>query len=300
MVQAVPLENTELFDTVMDNLKPFGYASKKVIMSSGSVPLSLCYVDSRYQGLRRHAHLNRLKQKWDVRKLTPIILVPHYEEGRFAIVDGQGRYRVAGELGYDRLQSIVLMDAPAEYGERLKFEAEYFISQDTELENVKPLEKHPARVIIGDEAALILERLFKKYDIQFVPTRGNRQGSVLGSYSDTYKMASVHGEKCLDFIFSVIQNAGWNREANGYATYVMRALKEVWVAHPLDRSRIHAFLSKELRKMEPTLFGSNGRSRYPMREYRNACILYLEDMVCKGLDIPKRIYGDGPRKCKII
>ena len=37
----------------------------------------------------------------------------------------------------------------------------------------------------------------------------------------------IHGGKCLDFIFSIIENAGWNRESNGYATYVLRSLKEV-------------------------------------------------------------------------
>ena len=295
------VRDSTLFDTVMDNLKPFGYeGQKKVIMSSGSVPLSLCFVDMRYQGLRKHEHLNRLKQKWDVRKLTPIILVPHYEENRFAIVDGQGRYRVASELGYERLQSIVLMDAPADYNERLKCEAEYFIGQDTESENVKPLEKHPARVIIEDEPAIILEKMFAKYGIRYVATRGQRDKCVLGSYTDTYKMARVHGEKCLEFIFSIIQAAGWDKEPNGYSTYVMRALKEVWVAHPTDRGKIHAYLSAELRKIDPALFGAAGRSRYPMREYRNACILYLEDMICSGLKIPKRIYGDGLRKCKII
>lgn len=45
----------ELFETVLENLKPFGYGKgRKIIMCSGSVPLSLLFVDSRYQGLRKH------------------------------------------------------------------------------------------------------------------------------------------------------------------------------------------------------------------------------------------------------
>ena len=48
----------------------------------------------------------------------------------------------------------------------------------------------------------------KKYGITFVSTKGQRDESILGSYTDTYSIAKVHGEKCLDFIFSIIANAG--------------------------------------------------------------------------------------------
>ena len=137
-----------------------------MITGSAVVPLSLCFVDVRYQGMRTHKHLNRLRNKWDERKLTPIILVWHLEEHRFAIVDGQGRFIIAGEKGIDRLNAIILMDAPEDLNERLKFEAEYFIGQDSEGENVKPLEKHLSRVIIGDVAAVSLEKLLNKYGTQ--------------------------------------------------------------------------------------------------------------------------------------
>lgn len=291
----------ELFDTVLENLKPFGYGKgKKIIMCSGSVPLSLLFVDSRYQGMRKHKQLSRLRNKWDVRKLTPIILVPHFEESRFAIVDGQGRFLIASELKYGSLQAIVLMDIPKDIDERLKFEAEYFIGQDSEAESVRPLEKHLARVIIGDSAAVIVEKLLDKYKITFTGERGNREQSVLGSYTDTYAIAKVHGEKCLDFIFSIIENAGWNHETNGYATFVMRALKEIWVAHPNDRAEIHAYLSEELRQLDPALFSSIGRSRYPKREHRTACVLYAEDLVCNGLYLERKIYADNDKKVKIL
>lgn len=290
----------ELFDTVLENLKPFGYGKgKKIIMCSGSVPLSLLFVDSRYQGMRKHKQLSRLRIKWDIRKLTPIILVPHFEENRFAIVDGQGRFLIASELKYGSLQAIVLMDIPKNIDERLKFEAEYFIGQDSEAESVRPLEKHPARVIIGDAAALTVQKLLEKYKITFTGERGNREQSVLGSYTDTYAIAKVHGEKCLDFIFSIIENAGWNHETNGYATFVMRALREIWVAHPNDRAEIHTYLSEELRQLDPALFSSIGRSRYPKREHRAACVLYAEDLVCKGLYLERKIYADD-KKVKIL
>lgn len=293
----------EQYNDIIATIKPLMTSGKgkniKVITGSTVVPLSCCFVDSRYQGMRTHKHLNRLKNKWDERKLTPIILVPHPEEYRFAVVDGQGRCLVAPEKGMDRLNAIILMDAPEDLDERLRFEAEYFIGQDSEVENVKPLEKHLSRVIIGDSAAVSLDKLLNKYGIKFVATKGNREESVLGSYTDTYSIAKVHGEKCLDFIFSIIENAGWNKETNGYATFVMRSLRETWVAHPNDRKEIHRFLSKELRQIDPALFSANAKTKYPKRDYRVSCVLYVEDMVCDGLGIEKKIYIDGTRKCKV-
>ena len=293
----------EQFNDIVANIKPLMTVGKgknqRVITGSAVVPLSCCFVDSRYQGMRTHKHLNRLKNKWDERKLTPIILVPHPEEYRFAVVDGQGRCLVAPEKGMDRLNAIILMDAPEDLDERLKFEAEYFIGQDSEVENVKPLEKHLSRVIIGDSAAVSLDKLLNKYGIKFVATKGNREESVLGSYTDTYSIAKVHGEKCLDFIFSIIENAGWNKETNGYATFVMRALREVWIAHPNDREKIHKFLSKELRQIDPALFSAEAKSKYPKRDHRVSCVLYVEDLVCDGLGIEKKIYVNNGKKVKI-
>lgn len=294
----------EQFNDIVANIKPLMTTGKgknqRAITGSAVVPLSCCFVDSRYQGMRTHKHLNRLKNKWDERKLTPIILVPHPEEYRFAVVDGQGRCLVAPEKGMDRLNAIILMDAPEDLNERLKFEAEYFIGQDSEVENVKPLEKHLSRVIIGDGAAVSLDKLLNKYGIKFVATKGNRGESVLGSYTDTYSIVKVHGEKCLDFIFSIIENAGWNKETNGYATFVMRALREVWIAHPNDRKEIHRYLSKELRQIDPALFSAEAKAKYPKRDHRVSCVLYVEDLVCDGLGIEKKIYVDGTRKCKVV
>ena len=293
----------EQFNDIVANIKPLMTVGKgknqRAITGSAVVPLSCCFVDSRYQGMRTHKHLNRLKNKWDERKLTPIILVPHPEEYRFAVVDGQGRCLVAPEKGMDRLNAIILMDAPEDLNERLKFEAEYFIGQDSEVENVKPLEKHLSRVIIGDSAAVSLDKLLNKYGIKFVASKGNREESVLGSYTDTYSIVKVHGEKCLDFIFSIIDNAGWNKETNGYATFVMRALREVWIAHPNDRKEIYRFLSKELRQIDPALFSAEAKSKYPKRDHRVSCVLYVEDLVCDGLGIEKKIYLENGKKVKI-
>jgi len=106
----------EQFNDMFANIKPLTTIGKgknqRTITGSVVVPLSCCYIDQRYQGMRTHKHLNRLENKWDERKLTPIILVLHLEEYRCAVVDGQARCIVAERKGMDRLNAIVLMDAP--------------------------------------------------------------------------------------------------------------------------------------------------------------------------------------------
>ena len=106
---------TEQFNIIMANVMPMMTKGKgktlHTITGSACVPLTLCYVDERYQGMRSHKNIKRLENNWDERKLSPIILVPHPEEHRFAIVDGQGRYIVAPKKGLDKLHSIILMDA---------------------------------------------------------------------------------------------------------------------------------------------------------------------------------------------
>lgn len=290
-IKAVSDEQKKLFNMAMDNVKSFSTnKSRKKSIGIVAIDLSLLFVDARYQGLRTHKHINRLINKWDERKLSPIIVVPHPEEFRFAVVDGQGRLLAATELGYETLQAIVLLDAPEDEYERLKFEAEIFIGQDDEIEKVKALEKHPARVIIGDEAAIALENMFTRYDITYTDSKGCRKAGVLGSYPTAYKMAKTHGEKCLDYIFSIIKNAGWDDETNGYATYITESLKNIWVTYQAtkDRETIHQYLSRYFRDIDPTIFASNAKSRYPMRkDMERVCTLYLEDIIHEQLGLER-------------
>lgn len=315
MNRMVSKENEELmlakqrkqqFDDIIANAKPMLTDGIGVnshwITALANVPIDgdLCYVDERYQGNRLHKRIKNLENNFDKRKLTPIILVPHYDEHRFAIVDGQGRFIVCPKKGMTHLFAIILCDAPEDPIERLKFEAEHFIGQDTEVENVKPLEKHLARVILEDPAAVAIESACNKYNVKFSEQKGNRAESYLGSYPDTYAIAQTHGEDCLNFIFSIIKNAGWNHETNGYATFVMRALKTMYAEHPSERKIIHRFLSSELREINPSRYKADSVLRYPKRDARMACTLYTEDLVCDKLHIGRKVLREPGEKVLAI
>src|SRR5699024_658453 len=99
---------------------------------------------------------------------------------------------------YSQLDAIVLTNVPEDKKERQKFEASIFVEQDKDIEIVKPIQKHNARVLLGDQAAITIEKMCERYKITFTAKKGRRHEAVLGSYSDAYDIARIHGAKCLE------------------------------------------------------------------------------------------------------
>lgn len=291
-------ERGALFDTIMENVKPLDFDEKgNAITATARIPLSLLFIDERYQRRHKDKGVQKLYKNWDVRKLAPISVAPHFEDKCFSVIDGGNRSTVANMLELPSLTATIMMQAPKDDKERLVFECEIFSNQDAEADSVRLVEKHNSNVIRGNKAACIVDDICKEYDVAFTNTGGQRNSAVLGSYAETYDIAKTeNGDKILEFIFSIIENAGWHSEANGYATYIFRALKATWQAHPENRDVIHNFLSKELRQYDPELFNSTARARYPKRDYRSACVLFTEDLICEGLVIQRKIYKDGEKR----
>lgn len=281
--------NEALFRTIMKNANVYGYDNKgNPTVASCQIPLELCYVDERYQGLRNHGKLMKLVNNWDIAKCQPITLSPHPEENRFAIVDGKGRFLASQILGIKELPAVIMMGSPVEPEERLRFEAVYFIGQRDETENLKGIEKHLARVINKEKPAIILEEAFKKYGIGIVDGKGNRAKSVLGSYDATYREAKK-GKDCIDFIFSVIVNAGWNEDSNGFSRAIVVGLSRIWEAYEEYRKEIKKFLSEELRQYDADKFIAIATAKYPKRASRDTIVkLYLDDIVSAEFMIKKR------------
>lgn len=298
VINSTKEERKNLFNSIMENIKPLEVDENgKVITASARIPLSLLFLDERYQRKHKESGVRRLYKNWDVRKLAPILVAPHYDDYVFSLIDGNNRTTVMEMRNIPSATATIMMQAPTDDAERLKFECEIFADQDSESEKVKLVEKHNSNVIRGDKAATIIQKLVEEYNVAFVETKGQRNSAILGSYSDTYSIAKTeNGDKILEFIFSIIQNAGWHDETNGYATYIFRALKSVWIAHPENREDIHKFLSTELRQYDPELFGASARAKYPKRDYRSACVLYAEDLVCDGMHIDRKIYKDGEKR----
>lgn len=287
---------TEQYNDIMANVKPMHVVgsgmNQKVITGTAVVPLGLCFVDGRYQKLRAHRRIRDLVEKWDERKLSPIVLVAHPEEHRFAVVDGQGRCRAAKAKGIDRLHAIILMDAPEDYGERLKFEASFFINQDSEVEPMKDFEKHQAMVIIGDPRATAIDNMMNKYKVSIKGRSGKNGKSILGSYTEVYNVAKRSGERCLDFVFSVISDAKWNEETNGYSSHIIRCISRIYDTYRDNCEEVREVLVDELKLLTPELFSAKAQAKYAPRDKRAACILYLQDIVCERLNLSRMLFWD--------
>ena len=59
------IERREQYEITYANIRPLMVrgkgATQKVITGSVSVPLSLCFIDARYQGLRTHKYIKNLR-----------------------------------------------------------------------------------------------------------------------------------------------------------------------------------------------------------------------------------------------
>lgn len=260
---------------------------KKVIVR---IPRRLMAIDTRYQMENRtERDLKYLVNNWDERKLLPVTGIPHDELGFIFLGDGFGRATASGIVDankYEYLECMVLLDAPTEEEERLIFEAELFATQNVNVSKLTPYQKHGALRCMGDEAVLALDEMKEKYGFEYVANRGVRDSGVLGSYSETYSICKRKGKDCLDYIFGIIAQSAFDRKANGYSTYMMRALRDAYVYFPNNREESSKFLSEYLRKFEPATFKAKAVSKYDMLEYKTAVSLYVEDLIADNLNLP--------------
>lgn len=286
------------YELTMKNVRPFMFDDDgRMIMAATDVAIDLLTTDDKYQGYRNHPRIQRLIDKWNPLKLTPITVVPHPEEEKLYVVDGKGRLMAAIVKGIKSLPAIILLTAPKNPEERLKYEAEFFAGQGTEVEKLTAVEKHLADCIAGVPEALIVDKAMKKYGFEIKSTRGSRGKGVAGSYNEMRRAAKLHPE-CLDYCCSIIQNCKWDIEANGYSKSIMYSLGQMFCYYEEYRGEIYNYLCKQLVKISPSLFIADARSAYKMRgEIKVAVTAYLEDMICKALKIDRKIYdGNGERK----
>lgn len=290
-----------LFETTCNNMTECGRKGNGKYTCS--IPVSILQVDPSYQRIdtRTYPKLKRLANYWCEDKLTPIIVVPHPEEYCFYIIDGYGRFIVSTTMlqsKYKALDAIVLTKIPKGYKERQKFEAELFIGQGTEVERITPVQMHNARLLIGNTPAVNLQCMLDKYHVSYVAKPGQRDKAVLGSYATAYEISQKHGKTCLEFIFSIIENAGWKNETNGYSKTIMKSFKEIWCAYatPELHKDMHEYFSRELREIDPGLLIAKARSKYPERDPKQTTALYLADMLIEDLCYEKSGYFEETRK----
>ncbi len=262
------------------------------------VPVEIMEIDPRYQtDARTERDLHYLTRNWDERKLLPLIGVPHWEEGKIYIVDGYGRW-IASQIvdadKYEYLEVLVLLDVPEDLEERLMFEAEQYAYQNKQVAKMTAIQKHGAMLVLHDPATEALESLKNKYGFEYVPNKGNREASILGSYTETLKLCGIDHGQAANYVFNILDKAGFDRKPNGYATYMIRALRDSYKLYANNRYDTTELLIQELRETTPVIFKANAVAKYPMLEFKTACSLYLEDIIVRelGLEHTREIVND--------
>ena len=250
------------------------------------IPVELLEIDESYQIPERTARsLEYLTKNWDDNKLLPLSGVPHWEEGKVYLFDGFGRW-IGSQLiknPKDDLQVMVILNAPTDPKERRLYEAKMYAFQNVGTARMAAVQKHGAMLLMHDKATIILEAMKKKYDFEYVANKGNRSASVLGSYTEALAMCR-QGEDLAEFIFRICKKAGFDRKSNGYITYVMRALRDLYKLYPENRTDVEKTMVKYMRKIEPVFLKSEAVVQYPLVDYKIACSLFLEDIVVRELN----------------
>ena len=261
------------------------------------VPVELMEIDSRYQtDERTERDLQYLTRNWDERKLMPLMGVPHWEEGKVYIVDGYGRWiasQIVDKKKYKDLKVQMILNAPTNPEERLRFEAELYAFQNQQVKDLTAIQKHGAMIVLHDTATEILENMKKKYGFEYSANKGNREASVLGSYTVTLALCKLDNGKAAEYVFDICGGAGFDRKPNGYSTYVMRALRDMYKLYANDRENTKQYFIQKLRSITPLSLMANAVVKYPMLDMKTAVSLYLEDMLVEdlGLEQSREVSG---------
>ena len=261
------------------------------------IPVDILEIDTRYQTeARTERDLRYLTNGWDENKLLPLIGVPHWEEGKVYLVDGYGRWiasQIVNKEKYEYLTVLLILNAPSNKQKRLEFEAEMYAYQNKQVAKMTAIQKHGAMLVLHDNATEILEKMKEKYGFEYTAVKGNREASVLGSYTETLRLCNLDNGKAAEYVFDICEGAGFDRKSNGYATYVMRGFRDMYKLYADNRKDTKEFLIKELRKITPMTLKANAVVKYPMLEFKTAVSLYLEDMVVNnlGLEQSREVLG---------
>lgn len=257
-----------------------------------NIPARLMSFDTRYQIPER---VNRSKvkliQNFDIRKMCPLVGVIHEDEGYVAILDGVGRLTATQSIDsekYEILPVMLLMDAPENPKERLRFEAEYFAMQDDNNAKVKPYQKHGALVCCGDYPAILIENAKSYYPDEL---------SYKGQYQDYYRIAKRKGADALDFVLHILKESRMASKRYGVTRYLVRSIADMYRYYG---SKVERVMIDYLRPITAQQFKADAVHKYPKLSVDSACSLYSEDIVVKEMSLKhKRMIDENNKLVEI-
>ena len=281
---------SRLFDITVRNQQKIG---SKVY---ADIPIELLMIDEAYQrvGTYHKDKVARLVTEFDVDKMDTLVVSIHEEEKRFYIVDGMHRFFAALKRGITSLNCEIKF-FNGDFEERRKAEARYFIGQYILTDPLSAIDQHNGRVLLGEEIYVTLDEVVNaKEEIHFKDNnnKGRQKPGTLTGYVEASKIAR-YGKEFLSDVFDILISAKWSIAGTGLSNYSLRMVADVYVVH--RSPEVKAEMARILREVNPKLFRAKAQGKYFMRTQSNANALYLEDLVCTNLNIPRLIDVDIPR-----
>ena len=257
-----------VYNTVMSNLLISGTKACAVI------PRELMSIDPAYQRIetRNHKKITAMHDNFDHMIMDALLVVPHPEESSFSIVDGYGRF-IASEGILDKLECVVITNAPADPDERRRFEANIFTRQSLYTEKVTPLQMHKANLILGEPNAVALQEVLDKHKLNIAENKGTRKPGTIGSYTSAYNIIHAKGKAAFESVISTCCKAGYNLSGDGLCDKIIMSLYKIYSFYG------DIGLAKVLPIMkitEPSTLKAKGLAAYPERVGLSLA-LYMQD-----------------------
>ena len=121
--------------------------------------------------------------------------------------------QIVNKKKYKDLKVQMILNAPTDPEERLEFEAEMYAFQNRDVKDLTPIQKHGAMMVLHDPSTETLENMRKKYGFEYVASKGNREASVLGSYTETLRLCKLDNGKAAEYVFDICAGAGFDRKS---------------------------------------------------------------------------------------
>jgi hypothetical protein len=191
-----------------------------------------------------------------------------YSDGVFYITDGQHRYLAADRNNETHLPAIIRT------GLTQKDEAQIFVSQNDNVSRLTPYDTFKGNILLGDKVDGDIQELTTKYNLDIKQSTGSNK-NVLGSLSEARQIVKNNGKDCLEWIFKIIKASRWENEKGAYSSYVIRALKSVYMDNIDDLEDTGKIVCDIFENTTPSYFRAEATIDYVERDVKSACIMLL-------------------------
>jgi hypothetical protein len=145
--------------------------------------------------------------------------------------------------------------------------------------------------VMEDPAAIALDELQKEFGFSIGKRKYKGENAtdkrINGIYTDITQGIRAHGKELGEWYFNICQRSGFAIKRYGYAAYVYRALRDIYILYPDKRNEIADVIVEYFRPITPQLFRSESATNYPKLDYRSACSMYIEDVIIRELDLQR-------------